>query len=147
MKEYLDQTLLVFFIFAIKPDIDWKFLKKCSGKGKNFFFWGGGVIWVWLFFYIFKCIETFFWVRLYFTRDRFAAGWLCGWNLLPMWFLRCTAKTQYRKFETNIPRNGIASLSPNLHIHESVSHLYIIPRPVCLFCYKKICGPILEIYT
>jgi hypothetical protein len=38
-----------------------------------------------------------------------------------------TAKTHYRKFETNIPRKGIAGLSPNFHIHVSVSDLYI-PR-------------------
>jgi hypothetical protein len=37
-----------------------------------------------------------------------------------------TAKTQYRKFQTNIPREGIAAgLSPNFHIHVSVSDLYI----------------------
>jgi hypothetical protein len=36
-----------------------------------------------------------------------------------------TAKTQYRKFETNIPRNGLRGLSPNVHIHVSVSNLYI----------------------
>jgi hypothetical protein len=36
----------------------------------------------------------------------------------------CTAKTQYRKFKTNIPRKGIARLSPNFHIHVSVSDLY-----------------------
>jgi hypothetical protein len=37
-----------------------------------------------------------------------------------------TAKIQYRKFETNIPRKGIAqALNPNIHIHVSVSVLYI----------------------
>jgi hypothetical protein len=36
-----------------------------------------------------------------------------------------TAKTQFRKFETNIPRKGLRSLSPNFHIHVSVSDLYI----------------------
>jgi hypothetical protein len=35
-----------------------------------------------------------------------------------------TAKAQYRKFETNIPRKGIArGLSPNFHIHVSMSDL------------------------
>jgi hypothetical protein len=38
-----------------------------------------------------------------------------------------TAKTQYRKFETKIPRKEIAGLSSNFHIHVSVSDLYI-PR-------------------
>ncbi len=36
-----------------------------------------------------------------------------------------TAQTQYRKFETNIHRKGTARLSPNFHIHLSVSDLYI----------------------
>jgi hypothetical protein len=46
-----------------------------------------------------------------------------------------TAKRQQRKFETNIPRKGIARcLSPNLHIHVSVSDLYIptIGLPILL---------------
>jgi hypothetical protein len=34
---------------------------------------------------------------------------------------------QYRKFEPNIPRKGIAGHSPNFIIHVSVSDLYI-PR-------------------
>jgi hypothetical protein len=44
----------------------------------------------------------------------------------------CTAKTQYRKFETNIPR--LRSLSPNFHIHVSVGDLYIptISLPILL---------------
>jgi hypothetical protein len=33
-----------------------------------------------------------------------------------------TAKAQYRKFETNITRKGIARGSPNFHIHVSVSN-------------------------
>ncbi len=38
----------------------------------------------------------------------------------------CTSKSQYRKFETNIPRKGIArGQSANFHIHVSVSDLYI----------------------
>ncbi len=44
------------------------------------------------------------------------------------WYTMYTAKTQYRKFETNIPRKGNAGLRPNFHIpHVSVSYLYI-PR-------------------
>ncbi len=42
------------------------------------------------------------------------------------------------------PEKELCALSPNFHIHVSVSDLYI-PRWVCLFC-RKICGPILEIY-
>jgi hypothetical protein len=37
-----------------------------------------------------------------------------------------TAKTKYRKFETNIPRKGTALLQrPNYYIHVFVSDLYI----------------------
>ncbi len=52
-----------------------------------------------------------------------------------------TAKNQYRKFETNISRKGIA----NFHIHVPVSELYIptIDLPILL---QEICGPILGIY-
>jgi hypothetical protein len=39
--------------------------------------------------------------------------------------LACTAKTQYRKFETNIPRKGTAHLQSNSNIHVSVSDLNI----------------------
>jgi hypothetical protein len=45
-----------------------------------------------------------------------------------------TARTQYRKFETNIPSKGIAWPQPNFHIHVSVSDLYIprISLPILL---------------
>jgi hypothetical protein len=46
-----------------------------------------------------------------------------------------TARTQYRKFETNIPRKRIAhGLNPNFHSHVSVSDLYIpkIGLPILL---------------
>jgi hypothetical protein len=39
--------------------------------------------------------------------------------------LRFTAETQYRKFKPNMSRKGTAPLSPNSHIHVSVSDLYI----------------------
>ncbi len=32
------------------------------------------------------------------------------------------AKTQYRKFETNIPRKEIVGLRPNFHIHVCASY-------------------------
>jgi hypothetical protein len=46
----------------------------------------------------------------------------------------CTAKTQYRKFEANIPRNGIAPPQSQYLIHVSVSYLYIpmIGLPILL---------------
>ncbi len=43
------------------------------------------------------------------------------------------------------PEKELRGLSPDFHIHVSVSDLYI-PTMVCLFCYRKICGPILGIY-
>ncbi len=59
----------------------------------------------------------------------------------------CAAKTQYRKFETNISRKGIARPRPNFHVHVSASDLCtVFPQSLCLFCCRKICGPILGIY-
>jgi hypothetical protein len=55
----------------------------------------------------------------------------------------CAVKTQYRKFETNIPRKGIAR--PNFHIQVSVSDLYIPTIGLPILLHEK-CGPILEIY-
>ncbi len=53
-----------------------------------------------------------------------------------------TAKNQYRKFETNIPRKGIARPhSPNFQMDVSVSDLYL---PILL---QEICGPTLGIYN
>jgi hypothetical protein len=56
--------------------------------------------------------------------------------------LRHTAKTKYRNFETNIPRKGISGLSPNFHIHASVSDLYI-PTIGLPILQEEICRPIL----
>jgi hypothetical protein len=56
----------------------------------------------------------------------------------------CTAKIQYRKFKRNIPRKGNAQPQSDFHILVSVSGLYI-PRSVCLFCCRKMCGQILGI--
>ncbi len=58
-----------------------------------------------------------------------------------------TAKTKYRNFETNtvFPEKEYRGLSPNFHIHTSVSHLYIstIGLPILL---EEICWPILGLY-
>ncbi len=35
------------------------------------------------------------------------------------------------------PEKEYRGLSPNFHIHVSVSELYIFPRWVCLFCWRK----------
>ncbi len=55
-----------------------------------------------------------------------------------------TAKKQYRKFETNISRKEIARPHPQFpHSCVCERFIYVFPRSVCLFCCKKICGPIL----
>ncbi len=63
----------------------------------------------------------------------------------PLGIIFHTAKTKYRYFETNIPRKGISGLSPNFHIHASVSDSYIptIGLPILL---EEICRPILGLY-
>ncbi len=53
---------------------------------------------------------------------------------------QCIAKTLYRKFETNIPRNDLCGFVLYSYIHVSVSGL------VCLFCCSKIDGPIVAIF-
>jgi hypothetical protein len=46
------------------------------------------------------------------------------------------------------PEKELCGLSPHFHIHVSVSDLKkIFPRSICLFCCRKICGPILGIYN
>ncbi len=65
-----------------------------------------------------------------------------GWDKLPF-PLPCTAKTVYRKCETNNPRNETARpLSQFMFLRA----IYIFPRLVCLFCCRKIGGPIVGIY-
>ncbi len=59
----------------------------------------------------------------------------------------CTAKTKCRKFETNtvFPEKEYRGLSPNFHIHVSVSKLYI-PTMGLPFLLEEICGLILGTY-
>jgi hypothetical protein len=59
-----------------------------------------------------------------------------------------TAKTQYRKFETDIPRKGIAQPRCSVLIFTFMFLLaiYILPQTVCLFGCRKIGGPIMGIY-
>jgi hypothetical protein len=52
--------------------------------------------------------------------------------------LPSTAKTQYRKFKTNIPEKELHGHSPNFHIHVSVSDLYIFPGSVHIFSCSRI---------
>jgi hypothetical protein len=56
-----------------------------------------------------------------------------------------TAKNQYRKLKTNIPRKGIARPKSHFRIHVSANDLYIptIDLPILL---QEICGPILGIH-
>jgi hypothetical protein len=56
-----------------------------------------------------------------------------------------TAKRKCQKFEANIPRKEYRGLSPNFHIHVSVSELYI-PTMELPFLLEEICGPFLGIY-
>jgi hypothetical protein len=63
----------------------------------------------------------------------------------------CTAKAQYRKFETHIPRKVIARPQSQFllvhYIPVSVSELYIYsPDRSANSTAEKICGPILGIY-
>ncbi len=44
-----------------------------------------------------------------------------------------TAKNQYRKFKTNIPRKGIVPISTFMWLWA----IYIFPRSICLFCCRK----------
>jgi hypothetical protein len=52
-----------------------------------------------------------------------------------------TAKNQYRKFGTHVPRKGFARPT-----FMCLWAIYIFPWSICLFCCRKICGPILGIY-
>ncbi len=50
----------------------------------------------------------------------------------------CTEKTKCRKFETNIPRKGISgpqSQFPHSYVCERI--IYVFPRWVCQFCWRK----------
>ena len=61
--------------------------------------------------------------------------------------LACTAKILYRKLGKNIPRKETVRLQSqflNSYICERFIHIF--PRSVCLFCCRKIGGPIVEIY-
>ncbi len=57
-----------------------------------------------------------------------------------------TAKTQYRNSKQIIPEKELHGLSPNFKTFRCLWAIYIFPQSVCLFCYWKICGPILGIY-
>ncbi len=59
-----------------------------------------------------------------------------------------TAKKQYQKFETNIPRKGIERPQSQVP-HSCVCERFIciFPQSVCLFCCRKICGLILGIFA
>ena len=57
-----------------------------------------------------------------------------------------TAKTQYRKVETNIPRKRNCVASVPIFIFMCLWAIYLFPHLVCLFCCRKICRPVLGIY-
>jgi hypothetical protein len=57
----------------------------------------------------------------------------------------------YRKFETYIPRKGtghwaVGSRSPNSSTFMFLCAIYIFPWWVCIFCCRKVGGPIVGIY-
>jgi hypothetical protein len=56
-----------------------------------------------------------------------------------------TAMTQYRKFETNIPRKGIARPQPQFP-HSCVCDRFIFSQDRSAVCCRKICGQILGIF-
>ena len=49
------------------------------------------------------------------------------WPVFTVNLLRCTSKTQFRKFEQMFPEKELHGFSRNFHIHVSVNDLYI-PR-------------------
>ncbi len=59
----------------------------------------------------------------------------------------CSAKTQYRKLETNIPRNGIARPQSQFpHSCVCARIIYSHDRSAYSAAGKYVCGPILGIY-
>jgi hypothetical protein len=63
----------------------------------------------------------------------------------PAVILMYTAKTKCRNLKQIFPEKEYRSLSPNFHIHVSVSELYI-PTMGLHFLLEEICRPILGIY-
>jgi hypothetical protein len=65
------------------------------------------------------------------------AAWLRP-NIATETINKYTAKTKCRKFETNIPRKRISgpqSQFPHSCVSERI--IYVFPRWVCLFCWRK----------
>jgi hypothetical protein len=59
------------------------------------------------------------------------------------WKLSHTAKIQYRKIETNIPKKGIARLQSKF-LHLCFCGRFIFSHNRSVFCCRKIGGPIME---
>ncbi len=55
----------------------------------------------------------------------------------------CKCKDTIPKFETNVPRKGIAWPQYAFPLSCVCERFYIFLPSVCLFCCRKICGPIL----
>jgi hypothetical protein len=95
-----------------------------------------------------RSVELLIWARNSQENDvpTHAGAWIRQLSLL--WsHVAYTAKTHYRKFVTNIPRKGIERLQSQFpHSCVCERFIHIFPQPVCLFCCRKIGGPILRIF-
>ncbi len=68
-------------------------------------------------------------------------------QLAPVCAIECTRQRQTAENLKQIfPEKEYRGLSPNFHIHVSVSELYI-PTMCLPFLLEEICGPILGIYN
>ncbi len=86
-------------------------------------------------------------ILLYFLSAYFFPGKTA--NLYFIYNFCCksyTAKTLYRKFETNIPRKWNCAASVPILRFMFLWAIYIFPQSVCLFCFRKIGGLIVGIY-
>ncbi len=94
---------------------------------------------------------------LFFTNTR-TSTWISQWVFLHFfrlppgnypsargWVVGHTAKTQYRQFEKYSQERNCAATVP-ISTFMRLWAIYIFPRLICLFCCRKMCGPILGIY-
>ncbi len=86
-----------------------------------------------LYYNLVTSIPPFFFFFLYFSFN--------GDKALYFLFAICTAKNQYWKLETNIPRKGIAGQQfQTISTFMCLWAIYIFPRLIFLFCCRKYVG-------